>query len=78
MRTVLGDLKAGADMQRDVWASHETPRKFMDNEERNIDFLKKMQCVSDGKGGVVWVRTENVQRWQDFVSAAAAPSSCTS
>ena len=68
LRAVQGDLNAGADVERDISPSYENLKKFMDKEERNMDFLKKMKCVSDGNGGVLWVRAANVQRWQDRVS----------
>ncbi|CAM9496320.1 unnamed protein product [Ectocarpus sp. 8 AP-2014] len=81
-RVVSGEEVAGADMQRDTRASFEALKKFMDKEELNrrknakegdgyIDFREKMQRESDGKGGMVWVRIENVQKWRDSLSTAA-------
>lgn len=81
-RVVSGEEVAGADMQRDTRASYEALKKFMDKEELNrrknakegdgyIDFREKMQRESDGKGGMVWVRIENVQKWRDSLSTAA-------
>lgn len=74
LRAVNGDLNAGADIQREVWDSYKTLKQFMDKEGRNLDFLEKMRRIGDGKGGIVWVRTENVQRWQEKLSAGAASS----
>eukprot|EP00752_Nemacystus_decipiens_P012229 g10841.t1 len=75
-RVVSGEEVAGADMQRDTRASYEALKDFMEREDRKrrknakdddgyIDFSERMQRLSDGKGGMVWVRTENVQRWRD-------------
>lgn len=81
LRVVSGDEMVGADMQRITKASYEALQKFMDKEvarhhddEGYIDFKSKMQRESDGKGGLVWVRTENVQRWKDSLSTSAARS----
>lgn len=81
-RVVSGEEDAGADMQRDMGASYEALKKFMEKEKLSrlknakegdgyIDFREKMQLESDGKGGRVWVRTENVQKWLDSLSTAA-------
>lgn len=82
-RVVSGEEDAGDDLQRDAKASYEALKKFMDKEERDrgrnakdfdgyIDFRKKMERVSDGKGVMVWVRAENVQKWH--LLSTAAPS----
>ncbi|CAN0303665.1 unnamed protein product [Ectocarpus sp. 6 AP-2014] len=81
-RVVSGEEEAGVDMQRDVRDSYEALKKFMEKEELNrrknvkegdgyIGFREKMQLERDGKGGRVWVRTENVQKWRESLSAAA-------
>ena len=81
-RVVCGDKDPDTGMQSRARASYETLKKFMDKETLNmrksahgrdgyVDFREKMQRVSDGKGGLVWVRTENVRKWQDFLSSAA-------
>ncbi|CAN0385886.1 unnamed protein product [Ectocarpus fasciculatus] len=36
-----------------------------------IDFRDEMKRVADGRGGMVWVRNENVQKWLDSRSTAA-------
>ncbi len=74
-RVVSGEEVAGDVMQRDTTASYEVLTKFMDKEKvkrsRNpkdvgyIDFSEKMERWTDGKGGMVWVRTENVSKWRD-------------
>lgn len=49
-------------------------KTFMDKEKRAretkakagdgyVDFRDRMQRVSDGKGGMVWIRNENVGKW---------------
>ncbi|CAM9607304.1 unnamed protein product [Ectocarpus sp. 8 AP-2014] len=54
----------------------------MKNEERRrrknardgdgyIDFREEMKRHSDGRGGMVWVRNDNVQKWLDSHSTAA-------
>lgn len=81
-RVLSGEEDAGADMQRDMSASYEALKNFMEKEELHrrknakggdgyTDFREKMQHESDGKGGRVWVRTENVQKWRDSLSTAA-------
>lgn len=81
-RAVSGEEEPSADMQKDVRDSYEALEKFMNKEKLNrrknardgdgyIDFREKMQRVEDGKGGMVWVRTENVQKWRDSFSTAA-------
>ncbi|CAM9841435.1 unnamed protein product [Scytosiphon promiscuus] len=69
-RVISGDEDAGTDMQRDARASYEALNKFMDKQEMKghtlddyVDFRDKMQRVTDGKGGMVWVKNENVNRW---------------
>lgn len=68
--------------EEDMRASYEALKQFMGKKELNrrknakagdgyIDFREEMQRVSDGKGGMVWVRTKNVQRWRDSLEAAA-------
>ncbi|CAN0241331.1 unnamed protein product [Ectocarpus sp. 12 AP-2014] len=39
-----------------------------------IDFRDEMKRVTDGRGGMVWVRNENVQKWLDSISVAAPTS----
>ncbi|CAM9442278.1 unnamed protein product [Ectocarpus sp. 13 AM-2016] len=75
-RIVSGEEHVDADMQKDTRASYEALKKLMDKEQvgrlKNardgdgyIDFRDKMKRVPDGRGGMVWVRNENVQRWLD-------------
>ncbi|CAM9834458.1 unnamed protein product [Ectocarpus sp. 4 AP-2014] len=82
LHAVLGDDNIGADLKRNTRASYEALKKFMDKEQiervKNardgdgyIDFRDQMKRVSDGKGGMVWVRNENVQKWLDSRSIAA-------
>ncbi|CAM9663324.1 unnamed protein product [Ectocarpus sp. 12 AP-2014] len=84
LRAVSCDDDISADLQRDTRASYEALKVFMENEERRrrknardgggyIDFRDEMQRVTDGRGGVVWVRNENVQKWLDS-HATAAPT----
>ncbi|CAM9860687.1 unnamed protein product [Ectocarpus sp. 12 AP-2014] len=79
---ILGDDTIDADLQRDTRASYEALKKFMDKEQiervKNardgdcyIDFRDEMKRVPDGRGGMVWVRNENVQKWLDSRSIAA-------
>ncbi|CAN0252504.1 unnamed protein product [Scytosiphon promiscuus] len=81
-RVVSGEEDVSVDMQRDMRDSYEALKKFMEKEKLNrgknvtegdgyIDFREKMQLERDGKGGRVWVRTENVQRWRDSLSTTA-------
>ncbi|CAM9740863.1 unnamed protein product, partial [Ectocarpus fasciculatus] len=81
-RAVVGDDDIGADLQRDTRASYEALKKFMDKEKNDrvknardgdgyIDFRDKMKRVTDGRGGMVWVRNENVEKWLDSRSTAA-------
>ncbi|CAN0493167.1 unnamed protein product [Ectocarpus sp. 12 AP-2014] len=76
LRIVSGEEDVDADMQNDTRASYEALKKLMDKEQvgrlKNardgdgyIDFRDKMKRVPDGRGGMVWVRNENVQRWLD-------------
>lgn len=78
LRVVSGVEDAGADMQRDTRASYEALKKFMDKEEMNgreydgyVDFRDMMQSVTDGNGGMVWVRNENVRKWLDSLSLSS-------
>ncbi|CAM9277946.1 unnamed protein product [Ectocarpus sp. 8 AP-2014] len=82
LRAVSGDDSIGADLQRDTRASYEALKKFMDKEQiervKNardgdgyIDFTDEMKRVPDERGGMVWVRNENVQKWLDSRSIAA-------
>ncbi|CAM9526964.1 unnamed protein product [Ectocarpus sp. 4 AP-2014] len=80
-RVVNGDENASADMQRDASASYEVLKEFMEKKldrgknteglDGYIDFREKMQRVSDGRGGMVWVRIENVREWRNSLSSAA-------
>ncbi|CAM9419142.1 unnamed protein product [Ectocarpus sp. 12 AP-2014] len=76
LRVLSGEEDVGADMQKDTRASYEALKKFMDKEQVDrlqnardgdgyVDFRDKMKRVPDGRGGMVWVRNENVQRWLD-------------
>lgn len=75
-RVISGEGGAGVDMQR-VTDSYEDLKKFMVKEENArrgdgyVDFRQHMKRVNDGKGGMVWVRTENVQKWQELLSTTA-------
>ncbi|CAM9212614.1 unnamed protein product [Ectocarpus sp. 8 AP-2014] len=82
LRAVSGDGNIGADLQRDTRASYEALKKFMDKEqiervknardgEGYIDFRDEMKRVTDGRGGMVWVRNDNVQKWLGSLSIAA-------
>ncbi|CAM9391565.1 unnamed protein product [Ectocarpus fasciculatus] len=80
-RVVNGNENAGVDMQRDANASYEVLKEFMEKKldggkstkgrDGYIDFREKMQRVSDGRGGMVWVRTENVRKWRASLPSAA-------
>ncbi|CAN0185550.1 unnamed protein product [Ectocarpus sp. 13 AM-2016] len=72
-------------MRRDTRASFEALKKFMEKEESNrrktakdgdgyVNFEDKMKRVDDGKGRLVWVRTENVEQWRETLRSTAAPS----
>ncbi|CAM9592450.1 unnamed protein product [Ectocarpus sp. 6 AP-2014] len=85
LRVVSGEEEADNDMQRDTRASFEALKKFMEKEKTNrrktakdgdgyVDFEDKMKRVEDGKGGMVWVRTENVGQWRQTLRSTAAPS----
>lgn len=76
LRAVSGDDAIGTDLQRDTRASYEVLKVFMENEERRrqknardgddyIDFREEMKRLPDGRGGEVWIRNENVQKWLD-------------
>ncbi|CAM9482299.1 unnamed protein product, partial [Ectocarpus sp. 13 AM-2016] len=81
-RAVSGDGAIGTDLQRDTRASYEALKVFMDREERKrrknardgdgyIDFRDEMKLLPDGRGGEVWIRNENVQKWLDSNSIPA-------
>lgn len=82
-RFVSGEDVAGMQgMQRDVRTSYAILKNFMNKEELKrrgnsgdgdgfIDFRESMQRVGDGKGGLVWVRKENVLKWRDSLLTAA-------
>ncbi|CAN0350489.1 unnamed protein product [Ectocarpus sp. 6 AP-2014] len=75
-RVISGEGGAGVDMQR-VTDSYEDLKKFMLKEESArhgdgyVDFREHMERVNDGKGGMVWVRTANVGKWQELLSNTA-------
>ncbi|CAM9739597.1 unnamed protein product [Hapterophycus canaliculatus] len=78
IRVVTGEEDPSDDMQRDAVVSYEALQKFIDKEENKrrdgddyVDFRDKMQRVDDGKGGMVWVRNENVRRWRDSLTRVA-------
>ena len=82
LRVACGDEGAGSDMQRETSASYEAITEFMTKEgakrrkkardgDGYIDFRDSMEQVHDEKGGLVWVRTENVQKWKELLPAAA-------
>ncbi|CAM9429439.1 unnamed protein product [Ectocarpus sp. 12 AP-2014] len=82
VRAVSGDDDIRADLRRDTRASYEALKKFMDKEHVDgvknardgdgyIDFRDEMKRVTDGRGGMVWVRNDNVQKWLDSHSIAA-------
>ncbi|CAN0148410.1 unnamed protein product [Ectocarpus sp. 6 AP-2014] len=82
LRAVSGDGAIDIDLQRDTRASYEALKVFMENEERRrrknardgdgyIDFRDKMKLLPDGRGGEVWIRNENVQKWLDSNSSPA-------
>lgn len=77
LRVASGDEIAGVDVQRATRASYEAIKEFMTNEEAKrrkasktndgyVDFRDRMQQLHDDKGRLVWVRTENVQKWKDL------------
>ncbi|CBJ26194.1 LRR-GTPase of the ROCO family, putative pseudogene [Ectocarpus siliculosus] len=81
-RVLSGEEDIDANMQTETMTSYEALKTFMDQEQRErrknardgdgyVDFRKKMKRVSDGSGGMVWVRNENVQRWLDSHPNAA-------
>lgn len=79
-RVVSDEEDVGADMQKQTRASYEALTEFMGKLERRkdardgdgyADFREYMQRLSDGRGGGVWVRNENVQKWLDSHSSAA-------
>ncbi|CAB1115805.1 unnamed protein product [Ectocarpus sp. CCAP 1310/34] len=85
LRVISGEEDIGADMQQDTRASFEAVKKFMDKEELSrrktargddgyIDFRDEMTRVTDGKGGMEWVRNKNIQKWLDLHSIAAQTS----
>lgn len=82
LRVVSGEEDVGTDMQQDTRDSYEALKKFMDKEQRDrlknardgdgyVEFREKMKRVADGRGGMVWVRNENVQQWTDSHANAA-------
>lgn len=81
-RVASGDEDAQPDMQRVTRASYEAIKVFMEKEEAKrrknpsgddgyIDFRSTMERVNDEKGGLVWVRNENVQEWSSLFPTAA-------
>ncbi|CBJ26200.1 LRR-GTPase of the ROCO family [Ectocarpus siliculosus] len=79
-RVVSGEEDVGTDMQKQTRASYEALTELMGKLERRkdardgdgyVDFRENMQRLSDGRGGEVWVRNENVQKWLDSHSSAA-------
>lgn len=81
-RVASGDEDARPDMQRAARASYEAIKVFMQKEERKrrknpsdgdgyVDFRSTMERVHDGRGGLVWVRNENVQEWRGLLPTAA-------
>ncbi|CAN0352106.1 unnamed protein product [Ectocarpus sp. 6 AP-2014] len=84
LRAVSGEDDVGADLQKVTRASYEALKRFIDKEQVDrvenardgdgyIDFRDEMKRVNDGRGGMVWVRNENVQKWLDS-HATAAPT----
>lgn len=82
LRILSDDGDVGADVQRETRASYAAITEFMKREEAKrrktvrdgdgyIDFRDSMEQVHDEKGGLVWVRTENVQKWKDALPATA-------
>lgn len=79
LRIASGDEGARPDMQRVTRASYQAIKVFMEQEERKrrqnpsdcVDFRSSMERVHDGDGELVWVRTENVQKWKDMLPMAA-------
>ncbi|CAM9520201.1 unnamed protein product [Ectocarpus sp. 12 AP-2014] len=82
LRVLSGDEDISTDMQTETRASYEALNDFMDKEklirrkharddDGFVDFRDKMKRVTDGRGGMVWVRNENVQKWLDSRSNAA-------
>lgn len=82
LRVASGGEGAGPDIQRETRASYAAITEFMTKEEARrrkkardgdgyIDFRDSMEQVHDERGRLVWVRTENVQRWKDLLPAAA-------
>ncbi|CAN0355629.1 unnamed protein product, partial [Scytosiphon promiscuus] len=73
-RVMSGEEDVSADMEQTTRVSYELLKKFMEKEEGQrrknarfgdgyVDFRDKMEQVSDGKGGMVWIRNENVGKW---------------
>eukprot|EP00903_Cladosiphon_okamuranus_P019170 g17632.t1 len=84
LRVLSGDEVAGDHMQTQTLASYKAIEEFMEKEEAErrkkardgdgyIDFRDSMEQVYNEKGRLVWVRTDNVQKWKD-ARPAAAPS----
>ncbi|CAM9864587.1 unnamed protein product [Ectocarpus fasciculatus] len=79
LRVVSGEEDVGFNMRKETRASYDALQGFMGKLERSkharrddgyVDFRDNMQRVSDGRGALVWVRNENVQRWLDSRSNA--------
>ncbi|CAM9338887.1 unnamed protein product [Ectocarpus fasciculatus] len=73
-RVVSGETDVGTNMQKQTRASYEALTEFMEKLERRkgardgdgyVDFRDSMQRLLDARGGEVWVRNENVQKWLD-------------
>lgn len=63
-------------------SSYGALKTFIDKEKRArerkekagdgyVDFRELMERVSDGKGGMVWIRNENVDKWLESRKAAS-------
>lgn len=71
LHDVLMGNKDGSGVRILLDLSYDELQPFMeDHEHRNdrnyVDFRKAMKLVEDGKGGMVWVRKENVEKWRVF------------
>ncbi|CAM9701157.1 unnamed protein product [Scytosiphon promiscuus] len=82
LRVASGEEDVGTDAQRNARVSFAFLKTFMDKEKLGrrkggkegdgyVDFRDRMQRVTDGKGGMVWVKNENVPKWLDSISAPA-------
>ncbi|CAM9921826.1 unnamed protein product [Ectocarpus fasciculatus] len=85
LRVVSGEESVTTGMQRDTSASYEALKKFMDKEglkrrkdakdgDGYVDFGDEMKRVTDGRGGMVWVRNKNVPKWLESLSITAPVS----